>query len=132
MSDELNVEISANRLSTIVKPAVDIAIDGITIFRWKEDSLKIDTIHASNAMVVRQRIASRAFESYDVSPEGSEIVYGTKCVTISNLLKAAQTDDVVKLELNDERRMMGISFSDVRYKLGEINPDTIEEPDVPE
>jgi len=129
----IDCEIKAERLETIVNPPVKIAADGITNFHWKEDCLEVNTVESSDAMVVDQTVLPSAFEKYNVFCEEDEkIVFGTRCITISNLLKAAKPDDIVSLRLEQESNRMKIKFGDVNYELSGVVPEGVDEPQVPD
>lgn len=130
-TSKLDVEISADILNTIVGPSVEIAVDSLANFRWREESLKVRTVDASNAIVVDQEVQQSAFDKYDVEPENDEIVFGTRCRTISTLLNAARANESISLTLNRQNRLR-IQFSDVDYQLSGVNPEGIDEPNLPD
>lgn len=132
MTRKMDIEIEPDILESIVKPAVEIAKDGLTNFHWKETELQIDTVDPANAIVVKQRVPSSAFEKYEVESDSGGFVIGTKCKTISNLLKAASTNDVISLHLKNERGWISIQFSDINYRLSGVNPETVDQPSLPE
>lgn len=131
-SNPLDVSISADLLDTLVQPPTAIAVDGLTNFHWSEDALRVHTVDAANAIVVNQTIKPPAFEKYDVRPENHEIIFGTRCTTISNLLKAARSSDIVSLNLDTESNNLRIQFSDVSYQLSGVDPKAVNEPTIPE
>ena len=131
-SSPLDISISADLLDTLVQPPTTIAVDGLTNFHWSEDALQVHTVDAANAIVVNQTIRPPAFESYDVTPENNEIIFGTRCTTISNLLKAARASDIVSLNLDTESNDLHIQFSDVSYMLSGVDPKAVNEPTIPE
>ena len=128
----LDVELTADLLENIVKPPVKIAVDGLANLRWHEEGLHISSVDASNAIVVEQRIPASVFNKYEVNPIEDEIVFGTSCETVSNLLKSANSGDVVSLNLDTKTNRLDISFSDVNYSLAGVSPDAVDEGEVPE
>lgn len=130
-TEELSVELDAELLQELAEPAVEIAEDGLTNFRWREDGLFINTTGPTNAITVQQWVGSDSFEQYDVLPSDNEIVFGTPCSTITNLLQAATYDDIITLELENLTGKLGIKFTDVNYSLAGVDTDSINDPEVP-
>lgn len=130
--DKFDIAVSADLLDTLVMPPTTIAVDGLTNFHWSIDALRIHTVDAANAIVVNQTVYPPAFETYEISPENNDITFGTRCRTISNLLKAARPTDIVSLRLDRETNRMNIQFSDVNYSLSGVDPEAIDEPTIPE
>lgn len=130
---DIRCRISAEKLKKVVEPPVKITADGITNFHWREDGLEVSAVDGSNAMVVEQNVLPSAFEEYDVSPtNGDTIVFGTRCTTISNLLRASNPNDSVSLQLERGANRMSISFGEVSYELSGVIPEGVNEPTVPE
>jgi DNA polymerase III sliding clamp (beta) subunit (PCNA family) len=130
--NKIDAILRADTLSSVVKPPVEIAEDGVTNFHWGEDALRIRTVNPANAIVVSQKISPSEFYHYDVAAEKDEVIFGTRCKTISNLLKAAASDDHVRMTLENSGTEMNISFSDVDYDLSGVDPDSVSEPDLPD
>ena len=128
----LNVSIQAGLLEDIVTPAVEVAKEGLTNFRWEEDGLFVSSIDPANAIMICQEIQEGEFERYDVEPAEDEVVFGTPCKTISRLLRAADSDEIVQLELNVDSNRMEIQFADVDYSMAGIAPGEIDEGRMPE
>lgn len=131
-ADRFDIAISADLLDTLVQPPTTIAVDGLTNFHWNSNALRIHTVDAANAVVVNQTVRPPAFETYEISPDNDKITFGTRCTTISNLLKAARSSDIVSLRLDKGSNRMNIKFSDVNYSLSGVDPQAVDEPTIPE
>lgn len=129
---EFDVALSADLLDTLVQPPNTLAADGLTNFHWTSEALYIRTVDPANAVVVNQTVYPEAFDTYNISPEHNTVVFGTRCTTIANLLKAARSTDIVSLALNRESNHLEIEFTDVSYSLSGIDPEAVDEPTVPD
>ncbi|WP_435193835.1 hypothetical protein [Natronomonas sp. EA1] len=127
----LQVQLPAYLLQSIVEPPVDIAPEGIANFRWTEDALIVKTVDVANAIVINQTISQSCFSEFHVTPPENQIVVGTRCKTLLNLLNAAESDESVNLELRKNNRI-SVSFSDVNYQLSSVDPSTVQEPNIPD
>lgn len=131
-SDLIHAEIPAGLLETIAKPPREIAADGLANFRWQNDGLVVKTVSHSQAIAVIQRVSPEAFETYHVSVDEAPIVFGTKCKRLSKLLRNAGKTEVINLRLVDLQSRMKIKFSDVNYSLAGVEPESIQEPEIPD
>ncbi|WP_135855204.1 beta clamp domain-containing protein [Halorussus salinus] len=131
-----HVIVEASVLKEIVEPPVKLASDQTTNdkaanFRWSESQLRVRTVDGSQIMMVEQTVPSSSFEHYDFRTSG-EITFGTACKRLDNLLKAADSDDLVELRLDLETNRLNIQFADVSYSLAGVDTSTINEPDMPD
>lgn len=126
------IEIPAKSLRSIVGPPVAIAKDGLTNFYWSNDGLRIQTVSPSNSIVINQEVRPPVFYDYNIPYEIGEFVFGTKCKTIHELLKAANREEIVSIEFDTNAQYLTIRFSEVSYTLSGVDPEAPDEPDLPE
>jgi proliferating cell nuclear antigen len=94
-----------------------------------EDGLEIRAVDPANVGMVDLSLDADAFESYEA--DGGLI--GVNLVRLQDIAGMADSDQLVRLELDEETRKLHISIDGLEYTLALIDPESIrEEPDLPE
>jgi proliferating cell nuclear antigen len=94
-----------------------------------ESGLEIRAVDPANVGMVDLSLDASAFESYEA--DGGLI--GVNLVRLADIAKMADSDQLVRLELDEQTRKLEISIDGLEYTLALIDPESIrEEPDLPE
>lgn len=97
--------------------------------RIEADGLVIRAADPAVVAMVDVSLQAEAFETYEA--DGRTL--GINLARLSEVLSVAEADDVLHLELNEDRRTLQAEIGSLSYTLGLIDPETIrEEPDIPD
>lgn len=93
------------------------------------DGLRIRAVDAANVGMVDLELAAAAFATY----EASEGTLGVDIERLEEVLKLADADDEVELELDPETRKLVIDLQGLEYTLACLDPATVRTvPEVPD
>ena len=125
--EKLAAIVRADHLAQFVDNANALAREAK--LRLDGDELRAAVVDPANVGMIEQSLAADAFESYDF--DGG--VIGVSLDRLDDVLGMADSDDLVRLELDEETRKLHISIDGLEYTLALIDPDSIrQEPAVPD
>jgi proliferating cell nuclear antigen len=94
-----------------------------------ENGVEIRAVDPANVGMVDLTLDAAAFESYEA--DGGLI--GVNLTRLSDIAGMADSDQLVRLELDEQTRKLQISIDGLEYTLALIDPESIrEEPDLPD
>lgn len=119
--------VSAETLSSALDP-VSVLLDECKV-HLESDGLRIRAIEPATVAMVDLSVDADAFESY----EASGGVIGVNLSRLEDIVDMADSDQLVRLDLDEETRKLHIKIDGLEYTLALIDPESIrEEPDLPE
>lgn len=119
--------INASRLQSFVD-SVTAIVDEATI-DLNDDGWHCSAVDPANVAMFWIDVELPAFEHYESS--GGQI--GLNFNRFDDVIDVANSEDVVHLELDEERRILEIRIRGMRYELALIDPDAIRaRPDLPD
>jgi len=93
------------------------------------DGLSLRAVDPANVAMVSLTLDASAFETFECTD--GEI--GIDLVRFADVLRMAQKDDVVQMEVNEESRKLEIRLGSLSYTLSLLDPSTIrKDPKIPE
>lgn len=119
-------EIQAGVLSSSVD-AVNVLVDECRA-RINEDGVSINAVDPANVGMVELDIPEESFETYTAEEE----LIGLNLDRLEEVVKMAKKGDMINLRLEKETGKLNISMDGLHYSLSLIDPNSIEEPDVPD
>ena len=119
--------IRADRLADAVD-AAGALVDECRL-RVADDGLSIRAADPAVVAMVEVAIDADDFESYAADGE----VIGVDLTRLADLAAVSDGDDLVRLRLDAERRVLAVEVGTLSYSLALIDPETVrKEPDLPE
>jgi proliferating cell nuclear antigen len=119
--------IRADRLADAVD-AAGALVDECRL-RLGADGASIRAADPAVVAMVEVEVDAGDFESYAADGE----VIGVDLTRLGDLVRVSDGDDLVRLRLDAERRVLVVESGTLSYSLGLIDPDTVrKEPDLPE
>ncbi len=119
--------IRADRLADAVD-AAGALVDECRL-RIGDDGLSIRAADPAVVAMVEVALDADDFESYAADDE----VIGVDLTRLADLAAVADGDDLVRLRLDAERRVLAVEVGTLSYSLALIDPETVrKEPDLPE
>lgn len=108
--------------------SVGVLVEESTI-HLDEDGFGIRAVDPANVGMVDLSLSTDAFESYKT--DGGLI--GVDLARLADIAGMADSNQLVRLELDEETRKLQIRINGLEYTLGLIDPDSIrDEPDIPD
>lgn len=119
-------EIEAGILRSSVD-AVNVLVDECRA-KIEEEGINIKAVDPANVGMVELNIPKDSFDKYN---QDGELV-GLNLDKLEEVVKMANKGDFINLDLEEETGKLNISMDGLKYSLSLIDPNSIEEPDVPD
>jgi proliferating cell nuclear antigen len=126
-SDAFSAVIEASTLRKAIK-AVSVLVDECKV-QINDRNARIRAVDPANVGMVDLRMHAAAFESYT----GSGETLGLDLERFEEIIKMADSGELVSIELDPKMRTLNISFNGLDFTIALIEPEAIrEEPDLPD
>jgi len=119
--------INAETIGDVVE-ATSPLVDEIRL-KLSPDGVSLRAVDPANVAMVSLTLDASAFESFECT-EGE---IGIDLIRFADVLRMAQKDDVIHMEVNEETRKLEIRLGSLSYTLSLLDPSTIrKDPKVPD
>lgn len=119
--------VPADTLTSTLEP-LRVLLDECKV-HLEPDGLKIKAIEPATVAMVEVSLSAEAFESYNA--DGG--VIGVDISRLEDIVSMADSDELVKLALDEETRKLHIHIDGLEYTLALIDPNSVrQEPDIPD
>lgn len=126
-ADALETIIEAGRFQQTIDVLQSVADEAI--FRLGRDGLNVRLVDPANVYMADVDVSESAFESVG----GGQFAIGVNLERLNDILRKADSDDLVHFTLNLETRKLRVAFGNAEMDIAGIDPDSVrQEPDLPE
>jgi proliferating cell nuclear antigen len=114
-----DIIVSASTLQDYVDSMTSIVDE--TTLHFREDELWTNAVDPANVAMIAQTLHADACEHY----ESHGVKIGVNLSRLDDYLGKADSDDLVHLTFDEEKRKINIEYGDVFVKMAGIDPDSI-------